>query len=91
MALKPSAEDYGCFNLDNGSGKIRGVSLQGHEAMRALRAMARPFRNLGVGTITIRNTGGADGLVARVGLPGFQVIQIHSIMVLSRTTPAQIA
>lgn len=67
----------GYFNLDNGSGKIRGVYLQGHEAMRPLfEAWLAPFRDLGVTTISIRNTGGTDHLsFDAVGLPGFQFIQ----------------
>jgi len=67
----------GYFNLDNGSGRIRGVYLQEHEAMRPLfEQWLAPFRDLGVTTITIRNTGGTDHLsFTRVGLPGFQFIQ----------------
>jgi hypothetical protein len=67
----------GYFNLDNGSGKIRGVYLQGHEAMRPIfDAWLAPFRDLGVTTVSIRNTGGTDHLsFAAVGLPGFQFIQ----------------
>jgi hypothetical protein len=67
----------GYFNLDNGSGKIRGVYLQNNDAMRPLfQQWLEPFRDLGVSTITIRNTGGTDHLsFDAVGLPGFQFIQ----------------
>jgi len=67
----------GYFNLDNGSGKIRGVYLQGNDAMRPVFAeWLAPFRDQGVSTITIRNTGGTDHLsFDAVGLPGFQFIQ----------------
>jgi hypothetical protein len=67
----------GYFNLDNGSGKIRGVYLQGHEAMRPLfESWLAPFRDMGVTAVSIRNTGGTDHLsFAAVGLPGFQFIQ----------------
>ncbi len=78
MELKPEhAKLSGYFNLDNGSGRIRGVYLQGHEAMRPLfQQWLAPFRDLGVTTVTIRNTGGTDHLsFTRVGLPGFQFIQ----------------
>jgi carboxypeptidase Q len=78
MELKPEhAKLSGYFNLDNGSGRIRGVYLQGHEAMRPLfEQWLAPFRDLGVTTLSIRNTGGTDHLsFARVGLPGFQFIQ----------------
>jgi carboxypeptidase Q len=67
----------GYFNLDNGSGKIRGVYLQGHEAMRPLfEAWLKPFEDMGVSTVSLRDTGGTDHLsFAAVGLPGFQFIQ----------------
>jgi carboxypeptidase Q len=66
------------FNLDNGSGRIRGVYLQGNDAARPFfeRALTGPFRDLGVTTISLRNTGGTDHLsFDDVGLPGFQFIQ----------------
>ena len=67
----------GYFNLDNGSGKIRGVYLQGNDAMRPMfDEWLAPFRDLGVSTISIRDTGGTDHLsFDAVGLPGFQFIQ----------------
>jgi carboxypeptidase Q len=67
----------GYFNLDNGSGRIRGVYLQGHEAMRPVfERWFAPFRDLGVTTVTIRNVSGTDHQsFTRVGLPGFQFIQ----------------
>ena len=67
----------GYFNLDNGSGKIRGVYLQGNDAMRPLfEEWLRPFADLGARTISIRDTGGTDHLsFDAVGLPGFQFIQ----------------
>jgi carboxypeptidase Q len=65
------------FNLDNGSGKIRGVYMQGNEAVRPLfRQWLEPFRDLGAETLTIANTGGTDHLpFDAIGLPGFQFIQ----------------
>jgi carboxypeptidase Q len=78
MALKAEhGKLSGYFNLDNGSGRIRGVYLQGNDAMRPLfEQWLAPFRDLGVTTVTIRDTGGTDHLsFARVGLPGFQFIQ----------------
>lgn len=67
----------GYFNYDNGTGKIRGVYLQGNDMMRPLfESWLRPFKDLGAGTISIRNTGGTDHLsFDAVGLPGFQFIQ----------------
>ena len=67
----------GYFNLDNGSGKIRGIYLQGNDAMRPMfEAWLAPFRDQGVSAITIRNTSGTDHLsFDAVGLPGFQFVQ----------------
>jgi len=67
----------GYFNLDNGSGKVRGVYLQGNDAMRPIfDQWLSAFRDQGVSTVTIRNTGGTDHLsFDAVGLPGFQFIQ----------------
>jgi len=78
MKLKPEhAKLAGYFNVDNGSGKIRGVYLQGNDAMRPIfEAWFKPFQDLGAGTISIRNTTGTDHLsFDAVGLPGFQFIQ----------------
>jgi hypothetical protein len=78
MQLEPAhAKLSGYFNLDNGSGKIRGVYLQNNDAMRPLfERWLAPFRDEGVTTISIRNTGGTDHLsFDAVGLPGFQFIQ----------------
>jgi Zn-dependent M28 family amino/carboxypeptidase len=65
------------YNLDNGTGKIRGVYLQGNEAVRNLfRQWLAPFRDMGATTLSISNTGGTDHLsFDAIGLPGFQFIQ----------------
>jgi Zn-dependent M28 family amino/carboxypeptidase len=78
MKLGPEhAKLSGYFNVDNGSGKVRGVYLQGNDMMRPLfEAWLKPFADMGVSTISIRNTGGTDHLSFNdVGLPGFQFIQ----------------
>jgi hypothetical protein len=78
MQLRPAHTRLaGYFNHDNGTGKIRGVYLQGNDAMRPVfEAWLAPFRDLGVTTISIRNTGGTDHQsFDQVGLPGFQFIQ----------------
>lgn len=78
IALKPEHEKFSVyFNLDNGTGKIRGVYLQGNEAARTVfRTWLAPFKDLGATTLTIQNTGGTDHLsFDGVGLPGFQFIQ----------------
>jgi hypothetical protein len=65
------------FNVDNGSGKIRGVYTQGNAAVAPIFAQwIGPLKDLGVNTITMRNTGGTDHLsFDAVGIPGFQFIQ----------------
>jgi len=67
----------GYFNIDNGTGKIRGVYLQGNEEVRPIfEAWLAPFKDMGATTLTIRNTSGTDHLsYDGVGLPGFQFIQ----------------
>ena len=76
--LKPNHEKFAAyFNLDNGTGKIRGVHLQGNEAVRPIfRAWLAPFKDRGASTLTVTNTGGTDHQsFDAVGLPGFQFIQ----------------
>ncbi len=78
METKPAhAKFAGYFNVDNGTGAIRGVYLQGNEAVAPIfRAWMAPFQNLQMNTLTIRNTGGTDHQsFDAVGLPGFQFIQ----------------
>lgn len=78
LVKKPEWEKLsGYFNLDNGTGRIRGVYLQGNEAIRPLfRQWLAPFRDMGATTLSISNTGGTDHLAFDgVGLPGFQFIQ----------------
>jgi carboxypeptidase Q len=78
MKLLPAHEKFSSyFNVDNGTGKIRGVYLQGNEAVRPIfQQWLAPFNDLGAKTLTISNTGGTDHLsFDAVGLPGFQFIQ----------------
>ena len=78
MDLKSAhAKLSGYFNVDNGTGVIRGVYLQSNEAVAPIfEAWMEPFENLGMTTLSIRNTGGTDHLsFDRVGLPGFQFVQ----------------
>ncbi|MGA2851885.1 MAG: M20/M25/M40 family metallo-hydrolase [Terracidiphilus sp.] len=65
------------FNVDNGTGKIRGVYTQGNAAIAPIFAQwIAPLKDLGVTTITNQNTGGTDHLsFDAVGIPGFQFIQ----------------
>ena len=78
MALKPAHAKFSSyFNVDNGTGAIRGIYLQGNEATGPIfDAWMKPFNNIGMDTITIRDTGGTDHQsFDAVGLPGFQFIQ----------------
>jgi hypothetical protein len=78
MEPKPEFAKFDAYlNLDNGSGKIRGIYLEGNDAARPLfDELLRPFRDLGVTTTTLKHTGGTDHLsFDAVGLPGFQFIQ----------------
>ena len=65
------------YNIDNGTGKIRGIYLQGNAACADIFSnWFTPFHDLGAKTITISNTGGTDHQsYDGVGLPGFQFIQ----------------
>ncbi len=78
LTTLPEYEKFsGYFNLDNGTGKIRGVYLQGNNGVRDLFSQwLMPFRDMGASTITISNTGGTDHQsFDGIGLPGFQFIQ----------------
>jgi hypothetical protein len=78
LVAKPDYEKFSSyFNLDNGTGRIRGVYLQGNESVRGLfRQWLMPFRDMGAATLSIANTGGTDHLsFDAIGLPGFQFIQ----------------
>jgi carboxypeptidase Q len=65
------------FNVDNGTGRIHGVYQQGNAAIGPIFAQwIAPLKDLGVTTLTMRNTGGTDHLsFDAVGIPGFQFIQ----------------
>jgi hypothetical protein len=77
-SLTPAAATFaGYFNVDNGTGAVRGVYLQGNAAVAPIfEAWMKPFADKGVKTLTIQNTGGTDHLAFdALGLPGFQFIQ----------------
>jgi carboxypeptidase Q len=78
LEKKPEFDKFSAyFNIDNGSGALRGIYLQGNDAAGPIfREWMEPFRALGMTTITVRNTGGTDHQsFDGVGLPGFQFIQ----------------
>ena len=77
-SLKADAGKFSVyFNLDNGTGAIRGVYEQGNAAAAPIfNAWMKPFEDKGVKTVTLANTGGTDHLsFDGLGLPGFQFIQ----------------
>jgi carboxypeptidase Q len=78
VTVKPEqAKVAAYFNIDNGTGKVRGVYLQENEAVAPIfEQWMRPFKDLGMTTLSMRNTGGTDHLsFDAVGIPGFQFIQ----------------
>jgi carboxypeptidase Q len=78
LVTKPEYEKFDAyFNLDNGTGKIRGVYVQGNAGVWPIfRQWLAPFGTMGAQTLTMSNTGGTDHLsFDAIGLPGFQFIQ----------------
>ena len=78
MELKPEHSKFSVyFNVDNGTGQIRGVYMEGNEAARPLfTEWMAPFKDFGMTTLTARGTGGTNHTsFDAVGLPGFQFIQ----------------
>jgi len=75
---KPDYDKFAAyFNMDNGTGRYRGIYLQENEMVRPIfEEWLKPFADMGAATIAIKNTGGTDHLsFDAVGLPGFQFIQ----------------
>ncbi len=76
-SLPGYANFAGYFNMDNGSGKYRGIYLQENELVRPIfEEWLKPFADMGASTVTIRNTSGTDHLSFNSEeLPAFQFIQ----------------
>jgi hypothetical protein len=78
VVLKPGQEKVSAyFNLDNGTGKIRGIYAQENAAIAPIfQQWGEAFRDLGFSTVTLRNTGSTDHIsFDAIGIPGFQFIQ----------------
>jgi carboxypeptidase Q len=78
IQVKPEQEKVSAyFNVDNGSGRIRGIYLQENGAVGPIfQQWMEPLKDVGVTTITLRNTGGTDHLsFDALGIPGFQFVQ----------------
>ncbi|TSD67351.1 M20/M25/M40 family metallo-hydrolase [Inquilinus sp. KBS0705] len=76
--IKPEqAKVSAYFNLDNGTGKIRGIFAQGNTAVAPIfEKWFTPFHDLDAKTVTLKNTGSTDHLSFDwAGIPGFQFIQ----------------
>ncbi len=65
------------FNLDNGSGKVRGIYAEGNPAVVPIfREWLEPFASMGATQVSAQRTGGTDHVfMQQVGIPGFQFIQ----------------
>ena len=78
VKLKPEADKFSVyFNDDNGTGKFRGIYMEGNEAARPIfRKWFEPFAGWGASTLTLASTGSTDHEPFKaIGLPGFQFIQ----------------
>jgi hypothetical protein len=78
LKTKPAYDKFcAYFNLDNGTGKVRGVYMEGNESVRPIfRKWLVPFRDQGATTLSVSPTGGTDHMsFDGIGLPGFQFIQ----------------
>jgi carboxypeptidase Q len=78
MKLKPEqAKVSAYFNLDNGTGKIRGIYTEGNEKVTGIfKQWFEPFKDLDASTVTLHKTGSTDHVsFDAVGIPGFQFIQ----------------
>jgi len=78
MVLKPEHDKVSAYyNIDNGTGKIRGIYQQANEKVGPIFAQwLMPFHDLGATTVTILNTTSTDHeSFDNVGIPGFQFIQ----------------
>ena len=75
--LPENAKIAAYFNIDNGTGRIRGIYCQENANVRPIfEQWFTPFHDLGAQTVSLRNTGGTDHLsFDAVGIPGFQFIQ----------------
>ena len=78
MALEPAhAKLSAYYNIDNGTGRLRGIWTQGNAAAAAVfEPWAAPLADLGFTTVSPRSVSGTDHVAfEQVGLPGFQFIQ----------------
>ena len=75
---KPGYNDLAAyFNLDNGSGKIRGIHAEGNQGVASTFSQwLAPFAGMGADKVVASRTGGTDHVFMQaVGLPAYQFIQ----------------
>lgn len=75
---KPGAAQLAAyFNIDNGSGKVRGIYTEGNVAVVPIfREWLQPFASMGATEVVAQHTTGTDHVfMQHVGIPGFQFIQ----------------
>ncbi|WP_186729021.1 M20/M25/M40 family metallo-hydrolase [Sphingomonas panacisoli] len=78
IATKPEwSKMVGYFNIDNGSGRLRGIYAENNPAVVPIfKEWLTPFASMGASSVVIRKTGGTDHVYMQaVGMPGFQFIQ----------------
>jgi carboxypeptidase Q len=78
MQLTPDQQKVSAYyNLDNGTGRLRGIYMQGNAAVKPIFSQwLAPFMDMNAATVTINNTGSTDHVsFDAVGIPGFQFIQ----------------
>jgi hypothetical protein len=78
LQIKPEQSGVSAyFNLDNGTGKIRGIYTQNNAAVKPIfEQWFKPFYDIGATTVTMKNTGSTDHIAFDwAGIPGFQFIQ----------------
>ena len=87
MTLKPEHEKLSAYyNVDNGTGRIRGVWMQYNLAVKPIfQQWIEPLSDLGVTTLATRGDGSSDYLsFDEAGIPAFQFIQ-DRLEYMSRT------
>ena len=78
MTLLPAqAKVSAYFNIDHGTGRVRGIYTQANEAVRPVfDQILAPFADLGAATTTLKNEGSTDHMpFVSVGIPAFTFIQ----------------
>ena len=76
--FKKESEQISVYlNMDNGAGMMKGIYLQGNEAVRPVfESLLKPYAHLDVDHLTIENTNFTDhDVFNHYNIPAFQIIQ----------------